>query len=131
LVSIGDVSSVLFLGVGAVGLLIGASTVAGVVTPLAFVAGIVAWRSTPTSVPFEGAVSGLITTMLVYVGPAVVGICGAAILAVLMGVSSPMPLSVSPRSLASRSWPHTGSRTRLISSPERSTSASGHLPGNI
>jgi len=85
LVSIGDASSVLFLGFGAVGLLTGAGTVAGVVAPLAFVAGIVAWRSVPPSVPFVGAVRGLVATMLVYVGPAVVGICGAAILAVFIG----------------------------------------------
>lgn len=84
LVSIGDASG-LFLGFGAIGLLTGAGTVAGVVAPLAFVAGIVAWRSIPPSVPFVGAVRGLFATMLVYVGPAVVGICGAAILAVLTG----------------------------------------------
>jgi len=85
LVSIGDVSSVLFLGIGAVGLLTGAGTVAGVVAPLAFVAGIVAWRLIPPSVPFVGAVRGLVATMLVYVGPAVVGVSGAATLAVLTG----------------------------------------------
>ena len=83
--SIGDASSVLFLGFGAVGLLTGAGTVAGVIAPLAFAAGIVAWRSIPPSVPFGGAVRGLFATMLVYVGPAVVGVCGAAILAVLTG----------------------------------------------
>jgi hypothetical protein len=84
LVSIGDASGS-FLGFGAVGLLTGAGTVAGVVAPLAFAAGIVAWRSIPPSVPFVGAVRGLSATMLVYVGPAVVGVCGAAILAVLTG----------------------------------------------
>ena len=85
LVSIGDASSVLFLGSGAVGLLTGAGTVAGVVAPLAFVAGIVAWRLIPHSVPFGGAVRGFFATMLVYLGPAVIGVCGAAILAVLTG----------------------------------------------
>jgi hypothetical protein len=84
LVSIGDASE-LFLGFGAIGLLTGAGTVAGVVAPLAFIAGIVAWRSIPPSVPFGGAVRGLVATILVYVGPAVVGVCGAAILAVLTG----------------------------------------------
>lgn len=84
LVSIGDASG-LFLGFGAIGLLTGAGTVAGVVAPLAFVAGIVAWGSIPPSVPFVGAVSGLVATMLVYVGPAVVGVSGAATLAVLTG----------------------------------------------
>lgn len=85
LVRIGDASSVLFLGFGAVGLFTGAITVAGVVAPLAFVAGIVAWRSIPPSVPFIGAVRGLFATILVYVSPAVVGVCGAAVLAVLTG----------------------------------------------
>jgi hypothetical protein len=84
LASIGDVSG-LFLGFGAIGLLTGAGTVAGVVAPLAFVAGLVAWRSIPPSVLFVGAVRGLFATILVYVGPAVVGVCGAAILAVLTG----------------------------------------------
>lgn len=84
LVSIGDASG-LFLGFGAIGLLTGAGTIACVVAPLAFVAGIVAWRSIPPSVPFVGAVRGLVATMLVYVGPAVVGVSGAATLAVLTG----------------------------------------------
>jgi hypothetical protein len=84
LVSIGDASG-LFLGFGAIGLLTGAGTVASVVVPLAFVTGIVAWRLIPPSVPFVGAVRGLFATMLVYVGPGVVGVCGAAILAVLTG----------------------------------------------
>ena len=84
LVSIGDPSGS-FLGFGAIGLLTGAGTVAGVVAPLAFVAGIVAWCSIPPSVPFVGAVSGLVATMLVYVGPGVVGVSGAATLAVLTG----------------------------------------------
>jgi hypothetical protein len=84
-VSIGGASSGVFFGFAAVGLLTGAGTVVGVVAPLAFVAGIVAWRSVPPSLPFVGAVRGLVATILVYVGPAVVGVCGAAILAVLTG----------------------------------------------
>jgi hypothetical protein len=82
---VGSGLSGLFLGVAAIGLLSGAVTVAGVVAPVAFVAGVVAWRSVPPSVPFVGAVSGLLATMLVYVGPALIGICGAAVLTVLTG----------------------------------------------
>lgn len=83
--SIGNATPGLFLGFAAVAFLSGAVTVAGVVAPVAFVAGITAWRLTPPSVPFTGAVSGLLATMLVYVGPAVIGVCGAAILAVVTG----------------------------------------------
>jgi hypothetical protein len=82
---VGSGSSGPFLGFAAVAVLFGAITVAGVVAPVAFVAGVVAWRSVPPSVPFVGAVSGLPATMLVYVGPAVIVICGAIVLAVLTG----------------------------------------------
>ncbi|MFC5366208.1 hypothetical protein [Salinirubrum litoreum] len=83
--SVGSASSGQFLGFATIGLLSGAGTVAGVVAPLGFVAGVVAWRSVPPSVPFIGAVNGFLATMLVYVGPAVVGTCGAVVLAVLTG----------------------------------------------
>jgi hypothetical protein len=46
---------------------------------------VVAWRSVPPSIPFVGAVSGLRATMLIYVGPAVIGICGAIVFALLTG----------------------------------------------
>lgn len=82
---LGNDMPALFLGFAAIGFLTEAGTVAGVVAPIAFVAGIVAWRSVPPSVPFVGAVKGLFATILVYLGPAVVGVCGAAILAVLTG----------------------------------------------
>lgn len=68
--SIGNATSGLFLGFAAVAFLPGAVTVAGVVVPLVFVA---------------GALNGLLTTLLVYLGPAVVGVCGAAILATVTG----------------------------------------------
>ena len=83
--SIGNATPSLFLGFAAVAFLSGAVSVAVVITPVAFVAGITAWRLTPTAVPYTGAVSGLLATLLVYVGPAVIGIGGAIVLAVLTG----------------------------------------------
>lgn len=84
-VSIGGGSPGPFLGVAAVALVSGALSVAGVVAPVAFVAGVVAWRVIPATVPYSGALGGAVATILVYLCVGVGGLCVAIVAAVLTG----------------------------------------------
>lgn len=81
-VSIGDVSLLPFLAFAAIGLVQGIIGITVVVAPLAFVVGVAVWRVVPESQRFGGAIGGLLTTVLVYLVPGVVGV-GVAVVAAL------------------------------------------------
>lgn len=84
-VSIGDAAVGPFAGVAAVAFLSGVLTVAGIVAPVAFVAGVVAWRVIPATVPYSGALGGVVATILVYLCVGVGSLCVAVVAAVLTG----------------------------------------------
>lgn len=74
-----------FVGVAAVAFLSGILTVAGVVAPVAFVAGLVAWRVIPEGMPYSGALGGVLASILVYLCVGVGSLCVAVVAAVLTG----------------------------------------------
>jgi hypothetical protein len=84
-IPLGGGSPVPFPGVALLAFLVGAVSVAGVVAPVAFLAGLVVWRLLPASVPFSGALGGLAATTLVYLTVGVGSVCGAAVYTVLTG----------------------------------------------
>jgi hypothetical protein len=84
-VSIGPGSPGPVLGVDAAAVVLGTAGAAGVVGPVAFVAGVVSWRVVPERVPYSGGLSGVLATILVYLGVCVGAVVGSALFAALTG----------------------------------------------
>lgn len=83
--SVGGGSAGSFALVAVFAFVSGAGSVAAVVAPMGFVAGVVAWRLVPASTRFAGAVGGLLATVLVYLVPGVLAVGGTVAVAVLTG----------------------------------------------